>query len=201
MTTILCVDDNADLVELLSNLLHMVGYEARSASGGEECLRMLNDEGFHPDLILLDIMMEPMDGWETLLHIRDYPGSRDIPVVMLTGKHPTMSEAETYGPLIDDYLMKPYHPHQIDELIRHILTRTDQVREVVQKAREHGIDEGLRGEYQRLASTVEVLKRLREIITGTEDFNDELLVKAEGRFTEITKQFVDAGVPVLPGGL
>ena len=110
MTTILCVDDNADLVELLSELLKMMGYEVRTAPGGDECLRMINGERFHPDLILLDIMMEPMDGWETLGHIRENPVSRDIPVVMLTGKYPTMSEAETYGPMIDDYLMKPYHP-------------------------------------------------------------------------------------------
>ena len=196
MTTILCVDDNAELVELLSALLKMMGYEVWTAPGGAECLRMLNDEGLLPDLIFLDIMMEPMDGWETLQHIRELPGSREIPVVMLTGKYPTMSEAETYGPLIDDYLMKPYRPHQVDELIRHILTRTGHVREVVQKAREHGIDEGLRGEYQRLSSTVEVLKRFREIISGTEHFNDDLLVTAEGRLTEIKEQFVRAGVLV-----
>jgi two-component system OmpR family response regulator len=196
LTTVLCVDDNAALVELLSELLTMEGYEARTAPGGEECLRLLNIEKFHPDLILLDIMMEPMDGWETLQHIRDNPVSRDITVVMLTGKHPTMSEAETYGPLIDDYLMKPYHPHQIDELIRRILTRTGNVREVVQRARVHGIGEGLCGEYMRLASTVEVLKRFREIISCTEHFNDDILVKAEGRFNEIKKQFQGAGVQV-----
>jgi len=196
LTTILCVDDNADLVELLSELLKMMGYVARTASGGEECLRMLNEEGFHPDFLLLDIMMEPMDGWETLQHIRKLPGNGDIPVVMLTGKYPTMIEAETYGPLIDDYLMKPYHPNQVDEIIRRILTRTCHVREVVQKAREHHIDEGLREEYQRLSSTVEVLKRFREIISGTEPFNDGLLIKAEDRLTEIKEQFVRAGVQV-----
>jgi two-component system OmpR family response regulator len=196
MTLILCVDDNAELVELLSELLKMAGYDTRTAPGGEECLLILNEEGFHPDLILLDIMMEPMDGWETLQHIRDYPAGRDIPVVMLTGKHPTMTEAETYGPLIDDYLMKPYHPHQVDELIRHILTRTDHLREVVQKARQHGIGEGLCREYMRLASTVEVLKRFREIISGTEHFNGDLQVKAESRLSKIQEQFLDAGVQV-----
>jgi two-component system, OmpR family, response regulator len=196
MTLILCVDDNAELVELLSELLKMVGYETRTAPGGEECLRILNENGFHPDLILLDIMMEPMDGWETLQHIRGQTRSRDIPVVMLTGKYPTMTEAETYGPLIDNYLMKPYHPHQVDELIRHILTRTGHLREVIQNAREHGIDEGLCGEYMRLVPTVEVMKRFREIISGTEHFNDDLLVKAESRLANIQEQFLGAGVQV-----
>jgi CheY-like chemotaxis protein len=196
MTTILCVDDNADLVELLSELLEMMGYEVRTAPGGDECLRMLNGERYPPDLILLDIMMVPMDGWETLGHIRENPVSRDIPVVMLTGKYPTMSEAETYGPMIDDYLMKPYHPHQIDELIRRILTRKGHVHEVVENAREHGIGEELRGEYQRLASTIVVWRRFSEIISGTEHFNDDLLRKAEGRFNEIIEQFRCAGVQV-----
>ncbi len=196
MTTILCVDDNPDLVELLSELLTIMGYVARTAPGGEECLRMLNEEGFHPDLILLDIMMEPMDGWETLLHIREHTGSRDIPVVMLTGKYPTMSEVETYGSMIDDYLMKPYHPHQIDELIRHILSRAEHEREVIRKARECGFDEGLLEEYRHLAAVVEVLKRFREIIGSTEHFNDGVLVKAESRFSVIQGQFATAGVQV-----
>ncbi|MEI6292666.1 MAG: response regulator [Methanomicrobiales archaeon] len=196
MTTILCVDDNADLVELLSELLTMMGYMARTAPGGEECLRMLKEEGFHPDLILLDIMMEPMDGWETLQHIRKLPGNGDIPVVMLTGKYPIMSEVETYGSMIDDYLMKPYHPNQIDELIRHILSRAEQGREVIRKARECGFDEGLLEEYRHLAAEVEVLKRFREIIGSTEHFNDGILVKAESRFSVIKGQLATAGVQV-----
>ncbi|MCX6690782.1 MAG: response regulator [Methanoregula sp.] len=194
MTTILCVDDNADLVELLSNLLNMVGYDTRTASGGEECLRLLNDEEFHPDLILLDIMMEPMDGWETLRHIRALPGRRNIPVVMLTGKHPTMSEAETYGPLIDDYLMKPYHPHQIKEDITQVLARVDHVHEVIARARAHDVEEEVIADYARLASTVEVLKKFKTILGTIEPFNDELLHKTEGRFTGIKGQLVRAGV-------
>ena len=136
---------------------------------------MLNEEGFHPDLILLDIMMEPMDGWETLLHIREHPESRDIPVVMLTGKHPTMSEAETYAPMIDDYLMKPYHPDQVCEHIRNVLARVNHVYEVIQSARTLGVTEQVVSDYQRLVSTVEVLKRFKEIIEGVEEFNGEVL--------------------------
>lgn len=175
MTTIFCVDDNPDLVELLAELLKMTGYEVRTAPGGAECLRMLEDNGFHPDLILLDIMMEPVDGWETLRSIRDNPRTRDIPVAMLTGKHPTMREAGLYGPMIDDYLMKPYYPRQIDEVIRHILARADHVREVIQKARDHGVEGQVLSDYQRLASTVEVLKKLKEIIGTIEPFHDDLI--------------------------
>jgi two-component system, OmpR family, response regulator len=193
LTTILCVDDNADLVELLSELLKMRGYETRTASGGEECLLMLNEEGFHPDLVLLDIMMEPMDGWETLLHIRDHPVHRDVPVIMVTGKYPTLGEVETYGPMIDDYLMKPYHPHEIDELIRYILKRASRVQETVRIARERGVDEAVIAEYQHLVPLVEVMKRFRQIISSNEHFNNEILVKAESRFAAIKGQLATAG--------
>lgn len=194
MTTIFCVDDNPDLVELLAELLKMTGYEVRTAPGGAECLRMLEDKGFHPDLILLDIMMEPVDGWETLRSIRDNPKTRDIPVAMLTGKHPTMSEAGLYGPMIDDYLMKPYYPRQIDEVIRHILVRADHVREVIHKARDHGVEGQVLSDYQRLASTVEVLKKFKEIIGTIEPFHDDLISNAEDRFAKIREQFAKSGV-------
>ena len=149
-----------------------------------------------PDLILLDTMMEPMDGWDTLLHIRGIPGSRDIPVVMLTGKDPTMSEAETYGPMMDDYLMKPYLPRQFETDIRQVLARADHLHTVIRIARDCGVDNQVVSDFQRFASTVWVLKKLKEIISPFEIFNDDVLAKEEGRFTGIKEQITRAGVQV-----
>jgi two-component system, OmpR family, response regulator len=196
MTTILCVDDNPDLVELMESLLTMIGYEVRTAPGGKECLALLEAEGLHPDLILLDIMMEPMDGWETLLHIRGRPEYRDIPIAMLTGKQPTMKEAREYGPLINDYLMKPYHPDQLGVNIKEILSRAYHVHKVVSLAKDLGCDNSLLSEYQRLAITIGVLNRLKPIINTVEHFEDDFLEQQEKRLAEITEQITKAGVQV-----
>lgn len=68
-----------------------------------------------PDLVLLDIMMEPMDGWETLERIKTSPALRHIPVLMLTAKPLTPEEANEYGPYIEDYILKPTTHHQLYE--------------------------------------------------------------------------------------
>ena len=86
MFSILIVDDNADLVELFSVVLTRNGYKTCSAVSGEECLKLLKIST--PDLILLDIMMDPMDGWETLTGIRSDRMSQSLPVIMVTGKQP-----------------------------------------------------------------------------------------------------------------
>ncbi|GAB6284261.1 MAG: response regulator [Methanoregula sp.] len=115
MTTILIVDDNADIRELFTTFLTIAGYSTLSAPGGEECLALL--EKNQPDLILLDIMMEPMDGWQTLTLIKNTPAKKDIPVFMVTGKAITDGEAQKYRGQFKIYLMKPVTPKQLKEAI------------------------------------------------------------------------------------
>jgi DNA-binding response OmpR family regulator len=194
MTRILCVDDNVELAELLVEILNLEQYETKAAFSGEECLCLLRTGSFHPDLILLDIMMEPMDGWETLRNIRKDTRCTEVPVVMLTGKHPTMHEAETYCEMIADYLMKPYTPRQLLDEIEYILDRTNHLRTVEKKAKEQGIDRSLILNYRKLASTVETLKRLREIIGDVEPFREELLDAKEQQFIHVKTTLSAAGV-------
>ena len=84
MYTILVVDDSPFIVDVFVTMLERGGYRTVAAYGGEECLGILKT--VTPDLILLDIMMEPMDGWETLEKIKENPATKDIPVLMLTAK-------------------------------------------------------------------------------------------------------------------
>ena len=72
MDTVLIVDDDPAIREIFTVYLEMEGYRILAAAGGMECLDLLKTQ--KPDLILLDMMMEPMDGWETLLAIRSQPG-------------------------------------------------------------------------------------------------------------------------------
>jgi len=117
---VLIVDDEQALNELFVIGLTKYGYIVQGVLGGSEALLAL--QVFHPDIILLDIMMEPMDGWETLSYIKANQDYKDIPVIMQTGKNLTYKEAEQYCFDIDYYLMKPVTPKNsigiIDEILR-----------------------------------------------------------------------------------
>ena len=100
---ILVVDDEPTFVRLVSKTLTHKGYEVLTAGDGQEALRLMF--AHQPDLVLLDVVMPKMDGWQTCSRIREMA---DVPIVILTGQQ--KSEADIvrgldYG--ADDYLIKP----------------------------------------------------------------------------------------------
>jgi len=115
MTTVLIVDDNQDIRDLFATFLTMSGFSTLTASGGEECLELLKNT--HPDLILLDIMMEPMNGWEVLTQIKNLPDSEDIPVFMVSGKVLSDDERKKYDGQYKMYIMKPVMPERLTKAI------------------------------------------------------------------------------------
>lgn len=186
-TKIICVDDNPALVEILSEMLKVMDYDTRTVPGGEECLSLLRNGSFHPDLIFLDIMMEPMDGWQTLHQIRGELQFSAVPVVMLTGKYPTMDEVNKFCHLIDGYLMKPFALERLIHETGEVLSRVKSRDEVIRIAWSNGVDELLLEEYRRLSSMVVVLKHFEKIIRdGT--FQNELLDAAEKRFKRVSEK-------------
>lgn len=158
------------IVDVLVRMLRMDGYNPLSASGGKQCLRLLEKD--RPDLILLDIMMEPMDGWETLRQIKENPATRDIPVAMLTAKQLTPDEVSKYGSLIEDYIMKPTTHRQLNEAITYILSRRDGILNDILKAEQSGVDREIVEEYAELAHNVDVLKGLLNTLTGFYDIHN-----------------------------
>lgn len=82
MARVLIVDDEITTVDMLSKALELFGHEPLPAYDGEHALRSLAQAV--PDLMLLDLMMPGMDGYETLRRIRELPGARDLPVVIVT---------------------------------------------------------------------------------------------------------------------
>ncbi len=89
--SILIVDDSSFIVEGLVAILKK-SYRTLAGYGGQQCLDILKKE--KPSIIILDIMMEPIDGWETLARIKENPDTRKIPVLMFSAKKISAKEAE-----------------------------------------------------------------------------------------------------------
>ncbi|ACL17454.1 response regulator [Methanosphaerula palustris] len=170
MYTIMVVDDSSFIVDVFVTMLERGGYRTIATYGGQECLDLLKTE--KPDLILLDIMMEPMDGRETLERIKTNPKTRDIPVMMLTAKQLTPEEAQEYGIYIEDYVLKPITHRELYDVIEHILQRRTRIRLDVETAKAAGFDQRIIDEYARLSKSIEVNNRLVNILESTYNISD-----------------------------
>ena len=151
--TVLVVDDSSFITEGLTSLLKK-NYRTIISSGGEMCLEILKKET--PDIIILDILMEPMDGWETLLRIRENPATRYIPVIMFSAKKISPFEAETHHPYIDDYITKPVSPRNLLDTIAKVLSRKEAGRRTIERWKLAGLQTEEIEEYVRLMTSIEV---------------------------------------------
>lgn len=106
--TILVVDDTPDNLSLMSGLLKDL-YKVKIANNGERALKVATT-GMPPDIILLDIMMPVMDGYETCRHLKSTPGTKDIPVIFLTAKAEVEDEMKGFELGAVDYITKPISP-------------------------------------------------------------------------------------------
>jgi len=152
MDTVLIVDDSAFIVEGLIAFLKKK-YLPVAAHGGAECLEILQRQT--PSVIILDIMMEPMDGWETLAHIRENPDTRHIPVLMFSAIKISPEEAEEHQISLDDCLTKPVSPNKIIEAIEKVISRRDTHRMVVERWQAAGIGQEKIDEYLSLVTRLE----------------------------------------------
>jgi len=168
--TILIVDDSPYIVDGLVALLKRKGFKPLASHGGDEALSLLKTT--RPDLILLDIMMEPMDGWETLERIKEDPATKEIPVLMLTAKQLTPAEAQEYGIYIEDYVLKPITHRELYDAIEHVLNRRKTIKSDMDLAKQSGFDAETITEYARLSKSIDVNRRLMKILETTYNFND-----------------------------
>jgi two-component system OmpR family response regulator len=161
-TTVLIVDDSPYIVDGLVALLKRKGFSAIASNGGEQALAALATS--IPDLILLDIMMEPMDGWETLGKIKADPLTRDIPVLMFSAKKITPEEAEEHCLSIEDFVSKPVNPAQLLDAINRIFERRSAVKTEAMLAKDKGVDPVLIEEHSALRKSIEVDKNLLVVL-------------------------------------
>src|SRR5881397_231850 len=116
---VLLVDDDAQVREVVRVNLEMEGYAVREASNAEDGLAALEDES--PDLILLDVMMPEVDGWEMLRRVQERHGVGAIPVVMFSGKVDEQNAAEATARGAQGFLGKPFDPQQLIEHAKQLL--------------------------------------------------------------------------------
>jgi CheY-like chemotaxis protein len=118
--TILVVDDEPDVVELIGFSLRIRDYEVLSAHDGLEGLHKARR--LHPDLIVLDVMMEGMDGLTVCEILRAQPSTRDIPVIILTAAVGEMARLNSVAAGAADFLSKPFSPSDLVRRVDHLLT-------------------------------------------------------------------------------
>jgi len=125
---ILIADDTPDTVELWEAYLGESDYEICTAADGEETLRMVND--WHPDLILLDVMMPKISGFEVCKRLRASPGSRDIAVLMITALDQPSDIERAVEAGTDDFLTKPINKSELLLRVRSLLKSRQNKREL-----------------------------------------------------------------------
>jgi len=124
---VLCVDDDEDIRLLLRELLERAGYAVDEAPDGRTALRMLFSKP--PSLVILDVTMPDMDGYQTLERIRDLS---DVPVLMLTARSQELEKVRGLSAGADDYVAKPFGRQELLARVQALLRRTGGKSEVVE---------------------------------------------------------------------
>lgn len=119
---ILIVDDDTDSLKLIGLMLQRSGYEVVAASAGNQALSKAAAE--HPDLIILDVMMPDMNGYEVCRRLRANSQTQGIPVIMFTAKTLIDDKVAGFEAGADDYLTKPTHPAELASRVKAILARS-----------------------------------------------------------------------------
>jgi len=162
-TKILYVDDEPLLNMAFVETMKLHGYQARGALSGEECLEKIDADV--PDIIVLDIMMKPMSGWDTLMKIKEKKELQTLSIIMQTGKSLTLRDVLTYGELIDDYLIKPVKLKDMIDAVERLVQRNKETGEEIKSGRSSGISEDVLMQYALLKRQVMVHDRLLEILS------------------------------------
>ncbi len=119
---ILIVDDDLETLRLVGLMLQRQGYQIVSAHNGTEGINLAISE--QPHLIVLDVMMPDMDGYQAARLLRTTPETASIPILMFTAKSQVDDKVAGYDSGVDDYLTKPVHPAELIAHIKALLTRT-----------------------------------------------------------------------------
>ena len=126
---ILIIDDDLDTLRLVGLMLQRQGYQISAATNGQQGLEKAFEED--PDLILLDIMMPDMDGYEVTRRLRQNPSTAETPILMFTAKTQLDDKVVGFEVGADDYLTKPTHPSELQARVKALLARANEKKAIV----------------------------------------------------------------------
>ncbi len=122
VTTVVCVDDEAEMIDLVKFILSREQITVTGASNGATALEVIEKE--QPDLVILDLMMPEMDGWEVFQAMQAAESMKDIPVIILTAKAQSIDRVlGLHIARVNAYLTKPFNPQELLETIERVMTK------------------------------------------------------------------------------
>lgn len=117
---VVCIEDDPEMIDLVKLILARQGYEVIGAMGGREGLETV--EAVRPDLVLLDLMMPDMDGWEVYQQMKSSETMRDIPVIVVTAKAQSIDKVlGLHIAKVNDYITKPFGPSELLSSVLRVL--------------------------------------------------------------------------------
>ena len=191
MKKILVADDEPEIIDIVKKMLEKK-YKVIGAYDGEECLKKAKKE--KPDLILLDILMPKMDGWETLEKLKKDEELKKIPVSMLTAL--PLTPEDTYDKPIDkieNYIVKPFTKETLLRKIEDIFEREKEAKEIYEELKKN-VGEEVANEYLKLTKAINRHRRLvGVIINSTTQLNQSVknLILSQKRLIEGLKKRIE----------
>lgn len=154
MPTIVIVEDNPDLFEILKESLTREGYQVKTANNGIDGLKLIKDTA--PDLVCLDVMMPGMDGIEVCRELRADKSLRGLPIMMLTAKGDESDVVLGLGVGADDYITKPARPKELIARVRALLRQAGGA-----YVEERTVDAHIRSIRKKLGDKAELIQTIR----------------------------------------
>jgi two-component system response regulator VicR len=122
---VVCVEDEPEMIDLIRLILSRKGFEVLGANGGKEGLLMIKEQ--KPDLVLLDLMMPDLDGWEVYQQMKADKETTDIPVIVVTAKAQSIDKVlGLHIAKVEDYISKPFSPQELIDSVDQVLNREGQ---------------------------------------------------------------------------
>jgi len=147
---ILIIDDDIDTLRLVGLMLQRQGYQISAATNGQQGLDKALEE--IPDLILLDVMMPDMDGYEVTRRLRRNPATMETPILMFTARTQLDDKVNGFEVGANDYLTKPTHPSELQARVKTLLSRANENKEAGRNEH-HGYVIGVLGTRGGLGTT------------------------------------------------
>ena len=119
---ILCIEDEPEMIDLIRLILGRRGYEVKGATGGKEGLKKVQQD--KPDMVLLDLMMPDMDGWEVYQQMKADENTRSIPVIVITAKAQSIDKVlGLHVAKVEDYIAKPFSPQELLDSVEKVFKK------------------------------------------------------------------------------